>query len=100
MSLSFLVPSLAPASPSRLISICMAPIYLFTPAQEIAFLSDVQHMHRLIMHEKCHFMWANLFSASIRADWAAVGGWSEDAAATSGWTTSQTTQVQCLSEFR
>ncbi len=51
-------------------------------------------MHRLIMHEKCHFMWANLFSASIRADWAAVGGWSEDAAATSGWTTTQTTQVR------
>lgn len=53
-------------------------------------------MHRLIMHEKCHFMWANLFSASIRADWAAVGGWSEDPAATSGWTTTQTTQVQRL----
>ena len=67
----------------------------FATPQEIAFLSDIQHMHRLIMHEKCHFMWANLFSASIRADWAAVGGWSEDAAATSGWTTTQTTQVQC-----
>ena len=32
---------------------------------------------RLILHEKTHFLWANVFSAEIKNDWIRIGGWYE-----------------------
>ena len=52
---------------------------------------DLNGMHRLIIHEKTHFMWANLFDQSIRDGWIAVGGWYPDPAKPDEWLTRQTT---------
>ncbi|MCJ8346498.1 hypothetical protein MJH12_13220, partial [bacterium] len=59
---------------------------------ESAFLSDIIHMHRLILHEKTHFMWENLFSKSIKQDWIKLGGWRKNISDIDGWTTSKTTE--------
>ena len=81
------------------------PIYPAAPAvawttrgyiefMEIGFLSDIAHLQRLILHEKSHFMWAHLFSESLRNDWIAVGGWYLNPDDPDGWsTTEQTTFV-------
>jgi len=37
--------------------------------------SGVAHMHRLIIHEKSHFLWENQFDATLKADWIGLGGW-------------------------
>ena len=58
---------------------------------ESGMVGDLRHTRRLILHEKAHFMWANLFSAGLRADWVNISGWYEDANATSGWVTTQQT---------
>lgn len=57
-----------------------------------AFTTDPHHMHRLILHEKAHFLWAGVLSASIRDEWVALGGWFLDDAAPSGWSTTSTTE--------
>ncbi len=53
---------------------------------------EVHSTHRLIIHEKTHFMWANLFDEALRQDWATTGGWYVDHGVSSGWSTTQTTQ--------
>ncbi|MDE0661006.1 MAG: FG-GAP-like repeat-containing protein [Gammaproteobacteria bacterium] len=50
------------------------------------------YMHRLIIHEKAHFLWAHLFDDQLKADWIELGGWYEDPDAESGWSTSKTTE--------
>ena len=56
---------------------------------ESAFTSNDRYIHRLILHEKAHFMWHWLFSESLRQDWIKLGGWyqSDDT-----WHTTQTTK--------
>ena len=54
--------------------------------------SDTYSSHRLIIHEKTHFMWENLFNEGLRDDWATVGGWYRSPSSSSGWATTQTTQ--------
>ena len=47
-------------------------------------------IHRLILHEKAHFLWENLFDEQLRQDWIELGGWyktSEDE-----WATTQQTE--------
>ena len=58
---------------------------------ESAFVGDLRHTRRLILHEKAHFLWANLFTQSLRSEWTALAGWFEDSNATSGWSTTQQT---------
>lgn len=58
---------------------------------ESAFLGDLRHTRRLILHEKAHFMWSNLFTSALRDEWTALAGWYRDANATSGWATTQQT---------
>ena len=68
---------------------------------ESGMVGELRHTRRLILHEKAHFMWANLFSAGLRADWVNISGWYEDANATSGWvTTQQTTFVSAYAHAR
>ena len=33
------------------------------------------YIHRLIAHEKAHFLWENLFDEQLKADWIELGGW-------------------------
>ena len=33
------------------------------------------YIHRLIAHEKAHFLWENLFDERLKADWIELGGW-------------------------
>ena len=57
-----------------------------------AFMADASETHRLILHEKSHFMWANLFSPSIKDDWTALGGWYPNPDDPDGWSTTKTTE--------
>ena len=60
---------------------------------DTAFLSsDVDYIHRLVIHEKAHFLWAHVFDQRTRDDWARVGGWYEDPQSPSGWSTTKTTE--------
>ena len=56
---------------------------------ETAFTSNDRDVHRLIIHEKAHFMWHWLFSESLRQDWINLGGWYQSGGV---WHTTQTTE--------
>ena len=63
-----------------------------------AFLSgSVQHTHRLVIHEKAHFLWAHLFDDRLKEDWIELGGWYRDPSSPSGWYT--TRQTAFVSEY-
>lgn len=57
-----------------------------------AFSSPVEHMQRLILHEKAHFMWAHLFSDSVKKEWIRIGGWFQNSNTSSGWSTTKQTE--------
>ncbi len=60
---------------------------------ESAFTSSsVEHMHRLIIHEKAHFLWRNQFDQELRDEWIELGGWYEDESTSSGWATTKQTE--------
>lgn len=57
-----------------------------------AFISQSESdAHRLILHEKAHFLWSNLFSQELKESWIEVGNWFETTEAGSGWATNDTT---------
>ncbi len=59
---------------------------------------SVLYIHRLILHEKAHFLWAHLFDEQLKADWIELGGWYKDVRSSSGWfTTKQTEFVSAYS---
>lgn len=35
-------------------------------------------IHRLILHEKAHFLWHYLFDEQLKQDWIELGGWKQD----------------------
>ena len=53
--------------------------------------SDSQ-IHRLIIHEKAHFLWAHLFDDRLRQHWITLGGWYRNDNASSGWSTTKQTE--------
>lgn len=58
-----------------------------------AFLGDVVNdTFRLILHEKTHFLWHDLFSDSTKQEWIRIGGWHEDSTTESGWSTDKMTE--------
>ena len=60
---------------------------------ETAFRRNTEdYMHRLIIHEKAHFLWAHLFDDQLKADWIELGGWYQDPDAESGWSTSKSAE--------
>ncbi|MBT5324067.1 MAG: hypothetical protein HOJ96_01905 [Campylobacteraceae bacterium] len=59
---------------------------------DTSFTADVAHMNRLMIHEKSHFMWANLFSEELKSDWYEVGGWYVNEDDPDGWSTTKTTE--------
>ncbi len=53
---------------------------------------SVLYVHRLILHEKAHFLWAHLFDEQLKADWIELGGWYKDVRSDSGWSTTKQTE--------
>ena len=54
-------------------------------------------IHRLILHEKAHFLWDHLFDEQLKADWIEIGGWYENPDDKDGWST--TKQVEFVSAY-
>lgn len=52
--------------------------------------SSVEHMHRLIIHEKAHFLWQNQFEQQLKNDWIELGGWYQDEEG--NWATTKQTE--------
>lgn len=62
-----------------------------------AFDVDPDHMHRLLLHEKAHFIYATVMSKQMKEDWIEIGEWYEDKNSASGWATKQ--QVEFVSAY-
>lgn len=75
-----------------------APAVSWTGSGYIEFMesafktSNVEHMHRLVLHEKAHFLWEHQFDAQLKNDWIDLGGWYEDGSVDSGWATTKQTE--------
>ncbi len=54
-------------------------------------------IHRLILHEKAHFLWAHLFDDQLKQDWIELGGWFETPDDGDGWAT--TKQIEFVSAY-
>lgn len=50
------------------------------------------YVHRLIIHEKAHFLWAHQFDEQLKRDWIELGGWYHDPESSSGWSTTKQTE--------
>lgn len=64
---------------------------------ESTFTADPLDTHRLILHEKAHFLWAYVLSSQLKADWITLGGWYPDPADPDSWST--TKQVEFVSAY-
>ncbi len=62
-----------------------------------AFGTGPAYIHRTILHEKAHFLWAYLFDDQLKQDWIELGGWYEDPETKSGWST--TKEVEFVSGY-
>ena len=82
-----------------------APAVAWSGAGYIEFMEstfktfDLEHMHRLILHEKAHFLYSKVFDQTLLSDWAELGGWSHTSGDSmgnfynsSGWSTSKQTE--------
>ena len=49
-------------------------------------------IHRLVLHEKAHFLWDHLFDAQLKQDWIKTGGWYENPDDKDGWSTTKQTE--------
>ena len=54
-------------------------------------------IHRLILHEKAHFLWEHLFDDQLKQDWIDLGGWYENPDDGDGWAT--TKQLEFVSAY-
>ena len=59
--------------------------------------TDIDFIHRLVLHEKAHFLWERLFDEQLKQDWIEVGGWYENPDDKDGWST--TKQVEFVSAY-
>ena len=50
---------------------------------------NLNNTRRVIAHEKAHFLWAYAFNNQLRADWRRLGGWYQDSASETGWSTTK-----------
>ena len=55
------------------------------------------YIHRLILHEKAHFLWEYLFDEQLKQDWIELGGWFENPDDQDGWST--TKQIEFVSAY-
>ncbi|MYC83004.1 MAG: carboxypeptidase regulatory-like domain-containing protein [Acidobacteria bacterium] len=76
----------------------MAPAVAWPDSGYIEFMDNaflqpsISAVHRLILHEKAHFLWAHLFDEQLKADWIELGGWYRDVRSPSGWFTTRQTE--------
>ncbi len=52
----------------------------------------LDYIHRLILHEKAHFLWTHLFDDQLKQDWIELGGWYENPDNADGWSTTKQTE--------
>ena len=52
----------------------------------------LDYIHRLILHEKAHFLWEYLFDEQLKQDWIELGGWYENPDDKDGWSTTKQTE--------
>ena len=52
----------------------------------------LDYIHRLILHEKAHFLWTHLFDDQLKQDWIGLGGWYVNPDDTDGWSTTKQTE--------
>ena len=52
----------------------------------------LDYIHRLILHEKAHFLWAHLFDDQLKSDWIELGGWYINPDDKDGWSTTKQTE--------
>ena len=75
-----------------------APAVAWTGPGYIEFMekafntSSILSVHRLIIHEKAHFLWEYLFDEPLKQDWIELGGWYRDANDPGGWSTTKQTE--------
>ena len=75
----------------------------WTGAGYIEFMEDAfknnsaAGIHRLILHEKAHFLWDYLFDDRLKQDWIQIGGWFENPDDPDDWST--TKQVEFVSAY-
>ncbi len=80
-----------------------APAVAWPSAGYIEFMESAfkeqgpDYIHRLILHEKAHFLWEHLFDAQLKQDWIELGGWFENPDDKDGWST--TKQVAFVSDY-
>lgn len=80
-----------------------APAVAWPSAGYIEFMESAfkgqgaDYIHRLILHEKAHFLWAHLFDEQLKQDWIELGGWFENPNDQDGWST--TKQVEFVSAY-
>ena len=80
-----------------------APAIAWVTAGYIEFMesafqgTDISFIHRLVLHEKAHFLWEHLFDTQLKKDWIEVGGWYENPDDKDGWST--TKQVEFVSAY-
>ncbi|WP_160154396.1 Ig-like domain-containing protein [Microbulbifer sp. ALW1] len=84
-----------------------APAVAWPTAGYIEFMesgfntSSISYAHRLIIHEKSHFLWEHQFDEQLRSDWIQLGGWYPDSTSESGWsTTEQTSFVSAYAHLK
>ena len=75
-----------------------APAVAWTGAGYIEFMESafkgqgLDYIHRLILHEKAHFLWDYLFDEQLKQDWIELGGWFENPDDKDGWSTTKQTE--------
>ena len=80
-----------------------APAIAWTRSGYIEFMESafqeqgLDYIHRLILHEKAHFLWEHLFDDQLKQDWIELGGWYENPDDADGWST--TKQVEFVSAY-
>ncbi len=80
-----------------------APAVAWTKSGYIEFMESAfkeqgpAYIHRLILHEKAHFLWEHLFDDQLKQDWIDLGGWYENPDDADGWST--TKQLEFVSAY-
>ena len=75
-----------------------APAVAWTTSGYIEFMESafrgqgLDYIHRLILHEKAHFLWEHLFDDQLKQNWIELGGWYENPEDTDGWSTTKQTE--------
>ena len=75
-----------------------APAVAWTTSGYIEFMESafkeqgLDYIHRLILHEKAHFLWEHLFDDQLKQDWIELGGWYENPDDGDGWSTTKQTE--------